>query len=83
LIQRILQIAANKDSLILGSFAGSGTTGHAVLSLNKQDGGNRRFILVELEEKIAREITAERVRRVAPGPRAAGGGAHHGHTAPI
>ncbi len=53
--------------LILDSFAGSGTTGHAVLSLNKQDGGNRRFILVELDEKIARDITAERVRRVAQG----------------
>jgi len=53
--------------LILDSFAGSGTTGSAVLSLNKQDGGNRRFILVEMEPKIALEITAERVRRVAEG----------------
>ena len=67
LIQRILQIASNKDSLILDSFAGSGTTGHAVLALNKQDGGSRRFILVEIDDKIARDITAERVRRVARG----------------
>jgi site-specific DNA-methyltransferase (adenine-specific)/adenine-specific DNA-methyltransferase len=67
LLQRILQIATDKDSLILDSFAGSGTTGHAVLQLNKQDNGNRRFIQVEMEPKIAREITAERVKRVAQG----------------
>ncbi len=53
--------------MILDSFAGSGTTGHAVLNLNKADGGNRRFILVEMEPKIARDITAERVKRVAQG----------------
>ena len=67
LMQRILQIATNPDDLILDSFAGSGTIGHAVLNLNKQDGGNRKFILVEMESKIARGITAERVRRVAQG----------------
>ena len=53
--------------MVLDSFAGSGTTGHAVLRLNEEDGGNRRFILVEMEPKIAREITAERIRRVAEG----------------
>ena len=67
LIQRILQIASDKDSIILDSFAGSGTTGHAVLKQNAEDGGNRKFILVEMEEKIAQDITAERVRRVADG----------------
>jgi adenine-specific DNA-methyltransferase len=67
LIQRILQIASDKDSIILDSFAGSGTTGHAVLKQNAEDGGNRKFILVEMEEKIAQAITAERVRRVAGG----------------
>ncbi len=67
LIQRILQIATDKDSLILDSFAGSGTTGHAVLKQNAEDGGNRRFILVEMDENIARSVTAERVRRVAQG----------------
>jgi len=67
LIQRILQIATDKDSIILDSFAGSGTTGHAVLKQNAEDGGNRKFILVEMEEKIAQDITAERVRRVAGG----------------
>ena len=67
LIERILQIATDKDSIILDSFAGSGTTGHAVLKQNAADGGNRKFILVEMEEKIAQDITAERVRRVAGG----------------
>ena len=67
LIQRILQIATDKDSLILDSFAGSGTTGHAVLKQNAEDGGNRRFILVEMIDAIARKVTAERVRRVARG----------------
>jgi site-specific DNA-methyltransferase (adenine-specific)/adenine-specific DNA-methyltransferase len=67
LIQRIFQIATKADDLVLDSYAGSGTTGHAVLALNKQDGGNRRFILCEIDEKIASGITAERVRRVAKG----------------
>jgi len=67
LIERILQIASDKDSLILDSFAGSGTTGHAVLKQNAADGGTRRFILVEMEEGIAKNITAERIRRVAEG----------------
>jgi site-specific DNA-methyltransferase (adenine-specific)/adenine-specific DNA-methyltransferase len=67
LIQRILQIGTNPSDLVLDSFSGSGTTGHAVLKTNKADGGNRRFILVEMESKIAREITAERVKRVAQG----------------
>ena len=67
LIQRILQIASDKDSLILDSFAGSGTTAHAVLKQNAEDGGHRRFILVEMDEGIARNVTTERVRRVAQG----------------
>lgn len=67
LIQRVLQIATDKDALILDSFAGSGTTGHAVLKQNAEDGGNRRFILVEMDDKIAPNVTAERVKRVAQG----------------
>jgi adenine-specific DNA-methyltransferase len=67
LIQRILQIATDKDSLILDSFAGSGTTGHAVLKQNAEDGGNRRFILVEIDGDIAKDVTRERVKRVAEG----------------
>jgi len=70
LIVRILQIATDKDSLVLDSFAGSGTTAHAVLALNKEDGGNRKFILVEMED-YANSITAERVRRVIKGVPAA------------
>ena len=67
LIKRILQIASKPGDLILDSFAGSGTTGHAVLNLNQADGGNRKFLLVEMESRIARDITAERVKRVAQG----------------
>jgi adenine-specific DNA-methyltransferase len=66
LLQRILQIATDKDSIVLDSFAGSGTTAHAVLALNKEDGGNRRFILVESEDYVDR-LTTERVRRVIRG----------------
>jgi site-specific DNA-methyltransferase (adenine-specific)/adenine-specific DNA-methyltransferase len=67
LIQHLAQIASNPGDLILDSFAGSGTTGHAVLNLNKADGGNRKFMLVEMETEIAKRITAERVRRVSEG----------------
>ncbi|MBL9113364.1 MAG: hypothetical protein JNJ83_00040 [Verrucomicrobiaceae bacterium] len=66
LLQRVLEIGAKKDSLILDSFAGSGTTAHAVLAANAKDGGNRRFILVETED-YADTLTAERVRRVIQG----------------
>ncbi len=66
LIKSILLIFSNKDSIILDSFAGSGTTAHAVLALNKEDGGHRKFILVECED-YASDITAERVRRVIKG----------------
>jgi len=67
LVTSLVQAATRDGDLILDSFAGSGTTGHAVVKLNAQDGGSRRFILAELEPKIAREVTAERVRRVAAG----------------
>lgn len=67
LIQRILQIATDKDSLVLDSFAGSGTTAHAVLKQNAEDGGTRRCILVEMDAHIARNVTAERVKRVSQG----------------
>lgn len=63
LIKSLMKIITDKDSIILDSFAGSGTTGHAVLDLNKEDGGNRKFILVEMEKEIAKDITAERVKR--------------------
>lgn len=65
-LERVLSIASDKNSIILDSFAGSGTTAHAVMNLNKEDGGNRKFILVEMED-YANNITAERVKRVANG----------------
>ena len=67
LIQRILQIATDKDSLVLDSFAGSGTTGHAVLKQNAEDGGNRRFIQVEMDAAIAMAVTTKRMSRVING----------------
>ena len=65
-VKRLLEMAADEDTIILDSFAGSGTTAHAVLRLNEEDGGNRKFILVECED-YADAITAERVRRVING----------------
>ena len=63
----ISQIAVSDGDIVLDSFAGSGTTGHAVLNLNKSDGVQREFILVEMDEQIARTVTAERLRRVSEG----------------
>jgi site-specific DNA-methyltransferase (adenine-specific)/adenine-specific DNA-methyltransferase len=67
LIEQVVRLATKPGDIILDSFAGSGTTGHAVLQLNKQDGGNRRFILVEMDSNICRNVTAERLRRVCQG----------------
>ncbi|PKO93304.1 MAG: site-specific DNA-methyltransferase [Betaproteobacteria bacterium HGW-Betaproteobacteria-10] len=78
LIQRILQIATDKDSLVLDSFAGSGTTGHAVLKQNAEDGGNRRFIQVEMDAGIAKNVTAGRMNRVVTGYTNAKGNAVEG-----
>ncbi len=63
LIKRMLQLSTKAGDIILDSFAGSGTTGHAVMELNKEDNGSRNFILVEMEDGVARKITAERVKR--------------------
>lgn len=65
LVERLVELA-HSDALVLDSFAGSGTTAHAVLSANAKDGGNRKFILVEGED-YADRLTAERVRRVIAG----------------
>lgn len=80
LIRILLEFATDENSIVLDSFGGSGTTGHAVLEANKNDNGNRRFILIQLPEKISEdtpafkagfcdvcEITAERIRRVING----------------
>jgi adenine-specific DNA-methyltransferase len=66
LIQQLIYPQLGLDGIILDSFAGSGTTAHAVLKLNAQDNGNRRFILIETMD-YAETITAERVRRVMSG----------------
>ena len=80
LIQYLLTYTTDQNSIILDSFAGSGTTAHAVLALNKEDDGNRKFILVQLPEEIEKQkpayklgfrqiidITAERTRRLIKG----------------
>ncbi|MBP6583128.1 MAG: hypothetical protein KA204_06645 [Chromatiaceae bacterium] len=66
IVERLIDLVADRDALVLDSFAGSGTTAQAVLQLNHRDGGNRRFILVECED-YADRLTAERVRRVING----------------
>ncbi|WP_367960386.1 site-specific DNA-methyltransferase [Helicobacter acinonychis] len=74
LMSKLIQLSANKDDIILDFFAGSGTTGHAVLELNRQDGGNRKFILATNNEKteinpngIAYDVTTKRLKRVMDG----------------
>jgi adenine-specific DNA-methyltransferase len=67
LIEELLSFTTSGDDIVLDSFGGSGTTGNAVLKLNKADGGNRKFVLVEMKPSIATQITAERVRRVIQG----------------
>ncbi|MHB1085982.1 MAG: site-specific DNA-methyltransferase [Thiobacillus sp.] len=75
LIERVLRIATKPDDLVLDFFAGSGTTAHAVMKLNAEDGGKRRFILVssteatttEPDKNICRDVCAERLRRVIQG----------------
>ena len=65
-LRRLFETVTSDDDVILDSFAGSGSTAHAVLALNRQDGGSRRFLLIECED-YAEEITAQRVRRVVKG----------------
>jgi len=67
LITYLCSLYTNSDDIVLDAFAGSGTTGHAVLQLNKQDTTNRKFILVEMDQTIARSITSVRVKRVISG----------------
>lgn len=67
LLERIIQLSTGKNDIILDSFAGSGTTGHSVLSLNKKDGGNRRFVLVEMETDICNKITYNRLKSAING----------------
>ena len=65
LLLRILQLGSSRNSTILDFFAGSGTTGHAVMKLNAEDGGKRKFILcTNNENNICRDVTYERIKRV-------------------
>lgn len=67
-VSDFIKITSKEKSIVLDFFAGSGTTGHAVLELNKQDGGNRKFILcTNNENKICEEVTYERIKRVIKG----------------
>ena len=63
-LMKLIGIMTSESDIVLDSFAGSGTTGHAVLALNKEDGGNRRFILVEMEKDICENVAARRLSRV-------------------
>jgi adenine-specific DNA-methyltransferase len=65
-IERVIELATDKNSIVLDSFAGSGTTAHAVLNANKNDKGKRKFICIEMED-YAESITSERVKRVIKG----------------
>jgi DNA modification methylase len=67
LIEELLSFTTSDDDIVMDTFAGSGTTGHAVLKLNAADAGRRRFLLVEMKKEIAESLTAERIRRVATG----------------
>ncbi|MGV3720792.1 MAG: site-specific DNA-methyltransferase [Actinomycetota bacterium] len=67
LLNFLVSLVQDPNSIVLDSFAGSGTTGHAVLAANHADGGSRSFILVEMEPRICREVTAERLKRVIAG----------------
>lgn len=65
LIQDLVSLIDNSNAIILDFFAGSGTTGHAVMKLNAEDGGNRKFILcTNNENNICRDVTYERIKRV-------------------
>jgi site-specific DNA-methyltransferase (adenine-specific)/adenine-specific DNA-methyltransferase len=67
LVQRVIDYCAPPTCIVLDSFAGTGTTGHAVLQMNKSDGGNRRFICIEMDDTIARDVTAQRLKKVVEG----------------
>ncbi|TXM96590.1 site-specific DNA-methyltransferase, partial [Methylobacterium sp. WL64] len=63
----IKALCPDRDAIIMDSFAGSGTTGHAVIELNQQDGGSRNFILVEMDKRISDSVTYPRLKAVVSG----------------
>ncbi len=69
LVRSIVRAATRSGDTVMDSFAGSGTTAHAVLDLNREDGGRRRFLLVEIEQAVAEEVTLARLRRIIEGYR--------------
>lgn len=84
LLKFLLRLYPKKDSLVLDFFAGSGTTGHAVLELNKEDGGNRKFILCTNDEAgIGETVTYERIKRVITGKDWADGKEHESYEASL
>ena len=63
LLKELIRATTNKDSIVLDFFAGSGTTGHAVIDLNKEDGGNRKYILISnSESNICKDVTLKRIK---------------------
>ncbi len=66
-ISRLISYVSEHDSIVMDSFGGSGTTGHSVLEGNVVQAAQRKFILIEIDSRIADEITAERLRRVIQG----------------
>lgn len=63
LVKRIIRAHTKEDDIVLDSFAGTGSTGHAVLDLNKEDGQHRKFILVEMDDHVAEKITSKRLKK--------------------
>lgn len=72
LVSYLISLIADRDCLVLDSFAGSGTTGHAVITQNAVDGGCRRFLTIEMETAICRDITAPRLAKAIEGGKAGG-----------
>ncbi len=73
LVEYLLSLFDERDAIVLDCFAGSGTTAHAVMAMNARDGGQRRWLLVEMDGAIARQVTAERLRLAMAGYRDARG----------
>ena len=67
LIKKLIDMSTNTNDVILDSFAGSGTTGHAVLELNKENNDNKKFILIELDRNICKKVTSQRIKKAIKG----------------
>lgn len=67
LIELLVSLCGDNDAIVMDSFCGSGSTGHAVLSLNNKDGGRRRFILVEMDEQVMQNVAVPRLKNIVQG----------------